>query len=580
MNKIIKKFLPYIYLFILTIIILNLFLGYFFIDLSVPIKFGGDALSVYSGAKGIFTNQFLPFQIPKNSFLGAPGISILADYPQFDVNLYYIFIKFISFFCSDFIKGVHIYYLLTYVFITFTSYYVFRYFKINSLIAGSCSLLFSFSSYHVLRGVNHILYSSYYMIPLMILTVFWIWSKKPLFFVKHDNKWLLDIKNKKAVITCFVLALGAMSVIYYEYFYLYFIVIATISSYFYRKNIYTVFSSLIMIFFNLIVLFLNAIPYIMYRIQHGVNSEAIVRNFIAAEKYGLKIVQMLLPVDNHFLFASFKEQYNLGKFLINENTSASLGILGVIGFISILFYFLFIRKLNLNLYSKSGVLVFSALLLGTVGSFSSFISFTFCPFMRSYNRISIFILFISLLVFAVLFQMLFRHFIKNHRFLFFIFIMFITLLGIRDMIPMDASLLINYNSNKEYYSQLKVFIKNIESVNPDGAMIFQLPYIVYPESDGTVDLEDYEYLKPYLVSDKLRWSYGAMKGRDVDMWFRSLNGKDFAVIFKEIKKAGFSGVLVSKKAFRKEYRSLLSIILNNYLSKPLFENDEYIYYKL
>lgn len=577
-----KYFLPYILLFFSTIIIINLFLGYFFVDLSIPFKFsgGGDILTVYAGAKAIFTGEYLPFQIPQNKFLGAPGISILGDYPCFDSNLFLVILKFISFFCNDYVLGVHIYYLLTYVLIVFSSYYVFKQFKINSLIAGSVALLFAFSPFHILRGVNHITYSSYYLIPLMILTIFWVWSKKPLFYAFRENKWVFDIKNKKAFITLLVLALSSLSVIYFEYFYLYFIVVATISAYFYRKNIYNLISSAIMIIFNLFVLFINALPFIIYRIQNGFNPRAVIRNFSDAEIFGLKIVQMLLPVDQHFLFASFKEEYNLGKTLINENTSATLGIFGVIGFIFIIFYFIFIKNNKNNIFNKIGILIFSALLLGTVGSFSSLISLTFLPFIRSYNRISIFILFLSLLVFCCLFQKLFRQCIKNHKILFFIMIFFITLIGIRDMIPMDASLLAYSDANKAYYTQLKDFVKKIEDVNSDGAMIFQMPYVEYPEGGIHIDLEDYEYLKPYLVSDKLRWSYGNQKGRPLDKKFKSLSKLKMDVILKELKNMGFSGILISKKAFPKESREAVVKFFNIYLKKPLFENDEYIYFVL
>ena len=155
-----------------------------------------------------------------------------------------------------------------------------------------------------------------------------------------------------------------------------------------------------------------------------------------------------------------------------------------------------------------------------------------------------------------------------------------TLFAIRDMIPTDSSLLINYSNNKEYYTQLRAFIKNIEDVNQDGAMIFELPYMPHPEAKLKGTLSDYEQMKPYLVSNKLRWSYGAIKGRELDKWFKSFSHFNFKAILTELKKTGFSGILVFKNGFAKEYRNEVIKFLNIYLNKPLFENDEYVYYSL
>ena len=49
-----------------------------------------------------------------------------------------------------------------------------------------------------------------------------------------------------------------------------------------------------------------------------------------------------------------------------------------------------------------------------------------------------------------------------------------------------------------------------------GAMVFQLPYRRFPETQPLARMADYDLMRGYLHSDDLRWSYGFMKGRPGD----------------------------------------------------------------
>ena len=62
------------------------------------------------------------------------------------------------------------------------------------------------------------------------------------------------------------------------------------------------------------------------------------------------------------------------------------------------------------------------------------------------------------------------------------------------------------------------FVQRIETVMTPGAMIFQLPVVAFPENPKVNRLNDYDLAKGYLHSTRLRWSYGAIKGRENDAW--------------------------------------------------------------
>src|SRR5690606_13118282 len=78
----------------------------------------------------------------------------------------------------------------------------------------------------------------------------------------------------------------------------------------------------------------NVSPSLIYAHQHGKN---IVHGRAPAETeiYGLKIAQLLLPISDHRVssLAEFKDTYSSSTPLVNENDTASLGVVGGFGFL-------------------------------------------------------------------------------------------------------------------------------------------------------------------------------------------------------------------------------------------------------
>ena len=587
MNNIKKNIINYSVLFIITVIILQLCFRVTNVDLFNPTAYVGDGAFLYVIVNSILSGLTPLFGVPENIYLGAPHMFSVGDFPVFDMNFMFIIMKGIYLFCRDTACTIYIYYFLTYIAISFTSFYVFKKFRINTLLSISMSLLFSFAPYHFYRGMEHITYSSYYFVPFMMLIVFWMWSKKPLFFKYSDNKWKLDLKNKKSIFAICTLILAGISNIYFDFFWMFFLTTAILSAWFYRKNIYQVYSYLILIISNFFVIVLNACPYLIYKIQNGANPGVAHRAFFEAELYGLKIIQMLLPGDGHFLLYRWKTQYNKNPILINENTTATLGIIALIGFLFVMFYFLFIRGKKFNIFNKCGLLLTSGILLATVGGVSSFISFAIFTEIRCYNRISIFLSFICLLVFAFIMQKCLKY-IKNKHIITLIFII-ITAIGIRDSLPRHFAYNRDlYKIQRQHYNQDKDFIGQLEKLNKPNATIFQLPYVPFPEYPPVGEMVDYEQFKPYILSSgKLKYSYGAVRGREAANWNEETAKLPAKDMIKRLKGKGFTGILIAKKGYMPTpYPNGItmddSILkeLPKYLKTSKIENNEYIYYSL
>ena len=93
------------------------------------------------------------------------------------------------------------------------------------------------------------------------------------------------------------------------------------------------------------------------------------------------------------------------------------------------------------------------------------------------------------------------------------------------------------------------FFKRVETLMPPGSMIFQLPYMSFPENGPVNKLGDYIHLRAYLHTHSLRWSYGAMKGRPTDLWQREVASLPPAEFLRRIAPAGFTGVCLNRAGF-------------------------------
>jgi len=93
------------------------------------------------------------------------------------------------------------------------------------------------------------------------------------------------------------------------------------------------------------------------------------------------------------------------------------------------------------------------------------------------------------------------------------------------------------------------FVRKVESSLPAGAMIYQLPYVPFPESPAIGRMRDYQQFRGYLHSKTLRWSYGAMKGREIDQLEKPLVNATVDATVTLLRTRGFSGIFIDTDGF-------------------------------
>ena len=270
-------------------------------------------------------------------------------------------------------------------------------------------------------------------------------------------------------------------------------------------------------------------------------------------------MQLLLPVANHRIevFKAVTNGYN--RFhTVNENITASLGVIGSAGFIALL-GILLVPGIKKKPFHELAVLNITSFLLATIGGFSSVISIlalglqgSSSPFVqaRSYNRISIFIAFFSFLCIGLIITKYLPVRGKKGWVISCAASLVILGFGLYDQIP-PAFITQFQQSNllKESYASDKAFINDIEHQIQKNAKVFQLPFVVH-HHEWPKELSYYtESLKPYLHSKNLKWTYGGDKGSKQVQWYRTVSSLSPQKMLHQLAMTGFSGIYIDRTGF-------------------------------
>jgi phosphoglycerol transferase len=265
---------------------------------------------------------------------------------------------------------------------------------------------------------------------------------------------------------------------------------------------------------------------------------------------GLKLTQLLLPIGGHRWekFAALKYRYNLGP-LINENDTSSLGIVGSIGFLVLIGAIFSRRKLPALIEALSSLNI-AAFLLGTVGGLGVLFALLVSPQIRAYTRISPFIAFFSFIVVAWLLDRLFvRLPTPSLRIVYYLGLVVVLVVGVLDQTSTTFFFVPEYEKIKREWDSDADFVSRIEASLPTRAMVFQLPYMQFPESPPLYQMRPYEHYKAYLHSKTLRWSYGAPLGEKEDRWQQAVSAQPVPELVKSVRAVGFAGIYINRDGY-------------------------------
>ena len=495
-------------------------------DFKVPFMYFVDSLFYNIAAKGTIENGWWLH----NASLGAPEGLHFEAYPAME-NFHWALIKLISLMTSDHAVVLNLFYLLTFPLTAVTSFYFLRYFKFSFGVALVVSLLYSFLPYHFFQSY-HLMMAAYYLVPLMVLVTVWICLEERL-------------KGRKAIASIVICFMAGSSGVYYPYFFSFLLLVAGVFSWWNRRSVAPLLAALVLTGVVAGALVINHLPTIIYQRTHGSASMGS-RSVGDAEIMGLKITQLLLPIGGHRneKLAALKYRYNLGP-LINENDTSSLGVVGSIGFMVLLGAIFSRRELPALIEALSRINI-AAVLLGTIGGVGVLFNLLVSPQIRAYTRISVFIAFFSLIGVAWLLDTLFKRLpTPRLRLVYHVGLAVVLVVGVLDQTGTSFFFIPEYEKTKIEYESDADFVSRIEASLPPHAMIFQLPYMPFPESPPLHQMRPYEHYKAYLHSKTLRWSYGAPLGEKEDRWQQAVAAQPAPELLNSVRAAGFSGIYVN-----------------------------------
>jgi phosphoglycerol transferase len=189
------------------------------------------------------------------------------------------------------------------------------------------------------------------------------------------------------------------------------------------------------------------------------------------------------------------------------------------------------------------------ILLGTIGGFGAVFSFLITPQLRCFNRISVYISFFCIAAVLLLLDLLAAKWSGKARrpAVLLIFPSLLLLIGVPDQVP--RGMMAGRKQLETQYRQDGYFIRQIEGSVPSHSMIFQLPYVPFPETPPIHEMKDYDQMRGYLQSGSLRWSYGAMNGRETDRWLSAVAGQSIEQMVHSITAAGFAGIYIDRYGY-------------------------------
>lgn len=473
-------------------------------------------------------------------------------------------------------------YLSAFYLIALVSYIVLRLLRLKRWTAASGGLVYAFLSFIFMRGMAHISLSSYYFVPLAVLMAVWVYEDER--FMAPQKGFFKYRRNIGGIVMAFLIA--SQGIGYWQVFACFFVLVAAVTSVIRTKSLKPAWRGGIAIAVTAVAVVISCIPaFVSMAASAGAGAVSRPRSAIEAELYGFKITQLFLPVNSHGI--SILEEaisgYNQYMPLVNENSTAYIGLAGIMGF-AVLFIWLFAdKKSQSQLGKRLSVLSdmnICAVLLATIGGFGGMVYLLGFDMLRCYNRISVFIAFICIAALCLAVDYAEQRIKKSavRRTFIVVFVVFM-MFSLWEQIP---EIRIDYEENAQKWYKEKEFTGAIEEVCSKDDKIYMLPYMSYPEKTSDSSIAPLSHLSGYFHSKNLRWSFGTITGSESDVWCEETSKLPAAEMVQSLKEKGFAGIYINRKGYDASELEILENELQEYLGvEPIVSsNGTLSFYKM
>lgn len=436
----------------------------------------------------------------------------------------------------------NLFYMCCFFLVGYTACYATRSLGIGRLGAILVGVLYAFSTF-MLQRYYHLWLCAYFMMPLAILVAV------EAMIGKNSVK---SLNGKRVYYKGLILSfLCAFSDLYYAYFSCAVFSIAVLYclicddkveriNHFKRNISY--------IAMTVAGCFICIIPNLLYWSRNPLNTDNDLyrRPIYQTDQYSLRIIQMFLPSDEHRISFlrnitdSYEDSFGntfLKQIFINENVSAAIGIVSVIGIL--IAFVALLKRGNDELVRCLSAQIFLVMLIATAGGGGSLMSLVANIPVRSYNRMSLVIMFCALLIFVFFLEKKMA-WIKKKSVLVLIYAV-ILIIGFFDQTHTVRQTVSFVNIEK--------FFRGIDETRTAGReqAIFVLPYQEWPNRGNHL------YLIGLTEGIGDKWSAPSPEGRNEAEWQQFVSSLETSQMMDSIKASGYTGVYFDAEVYQVEY---------------------------
>lgn len=469
----------------------------------------------------------LPFQPRLVERLNAPFVANWSDFPTTEEllwNYYGLLTR-----LSDVNTGYNLCLLTAHLSAAVGLYVAARMLGSRRTPAVFCAVCYSTSRYLFVRDTIHLNLCFIGHLPFFWVAARWLWQGRPI----RRGLWLA------LILLC---AITGWQHPYYWYFWLVMLLpcwlVPALSGQ-WRKALPSAALSAASVFF----LFLGQIDSLLGWIRFG-KGLPFERTLDELQLYGLRLPEFFLPASHRwarFDQWSFAHYYRpmIGKAAETDSLYLGLIVLATVGFLAAVGFRRFRDQQPLPFVIGMSLWLLAVMICGglnfTAGSLGLLLFR--CP-----SRISI-VLQAGWLLFLSLRLSQWQTF-RGWRFLWFVPLL---LFNCWDCMPPYNA---QYDEARNYVKDNQDVLRFLEQKVPERAMIFQWPRMDYPEAARLRDLWHYEEMTAYVLSQKLRFSYGDCRLRPETVWQKNLDDKSPEAIVREVESYGFSALWLYRKGLK------------------------------
>ncbi len=529
-------------------------------DLAVPFEYYGDVNLQHLLVRSVLDRGWY-FENPA---LGAPQGLELYDYPVLNgdtLNVMILWLLGLSGLGSA--AAMNVLYLASFPLVGLTGFLALRRLGAAPGPALVCAVLYALLPFHFLRGEGHLFLATYYAVP----------AGAYLATAVLDG----DRLRLASAIGLAVLVGTASGSFYYAAFTVVLVVLAAVLRFGAIRDRAALWTGGLVAGAVLAVALVQLAPTLVYRAANGTNPDVAQRHTFESEVYSLKLMQLVLPIDGHRIDAVARAKHGYTKrFPASESNSATLGIIGTAGLAWLLAVVVgaVVGRRPRGGQTALAALALLSFLLATSGGLGTLVGVVF-PHIRAWNRLSVFIAFFALAAVALGLTALGQRLRGPAAFA--AVLAAVLVVGVFDQTT--TAFVPQYEAVKGQWDGDAAFFSSFETGLPRGAAVVQLPYETFPEPPAARQAI-YEPVKAYLHTDRLRWSFGAMRGRPED-WAGAHATKPAAELIPAAREAGFAAILVDRLGYGDDGAAIEAELRQVLRSEPeRSPNNRYLFWPL